>query len=384
MYEPKKGEMFYSTLTSLRWFYLYPSKKDSENWKLYAIKAVIVRIITSFGFIECWLHLIMSIIENAPVNLAEDIEGITGYGNSVFVCCMFQYMCTDWSTFFKDLTDVIRFGKPPEYDNAVKKTNLFSSLYYVFTTVSVILYGIVSFFDTKQCKLMNERKGTHEICDAVTPLWWPSAYMNPWVKAFITAYLLLSCEYYLPASGVVSVIVWESTILIEAKINHLKVLFKDCLNDDDPTRKREKLNFCIRYHLEIYRLCDEINRLSKWIIGQLSFAAAIVIGCIANQMIKQYSVGSMFHLVGYTIVVFLACHTGQIIKNKTYDIQDALYESKWIDVDREMARDVQFVILRCQTPAVLKAIPLGTFDYSVWIVILKTSYSYVTLLTKQA
>ncbi|XP_076271728.1 uncharacterized protein LOC143203450 isoform X2 [Rhynchophorus ferrugineus] len=383
MYQPKKGEMFYSTLTIFQTMYLYPTENQSKNWKLYVFKAVIVRVVTSFAYFECWLHLIMALIDSVPVNLSEDIEGITGLGDSVFVCCQFQYMSKNWSKFLNEVTDTKRFGKPTTYAKVVRRTNLCSMTYFICTSVCVILYGIIKVLDTDQCKMMNELNGTHEVCDSVTPLWWPTAEMNLWLKAFFTFCSLVSCEFYLPPSGIVSFLVWESVVLIQAKIAHLKELFRDCLNDEDPCRKREKLTNCIQYHLEIFRLCNELNNLSKWILGQLSFAAAVVIGCIVNQMIKQYAIGSTFHLLGYMLVVFLTCQTGQIMKDETCDIQDALYEAKWVGSNKDIIKDLKFIMLRCQAPTHLRAIPLGTFDYSLWIVILKSSYSYITLLTKQ-
>ncbi|KAF7273246.1 hypothetical protein GWI33_014041 [Rhynchophorus ferrugineus] len=80
----------------------------------------------------------------------------------------------------------------------------------------------------------------------------------------------------------------------------------------------------------------------------------------------------MLHLCGYFIVVFAACHAGQILRDETYNIQDALYESNWIKADKEMVKDIQFIILRCQKPAILKAIPVGTFDYGVMIIVSST------------
>ncbi|XP_076274670.1 odorant receptor 49b-like isoform X2 [Rhynchophorus ferrugineus] len=376
--------MFHETLKCLKWLQLYPSAYDLNHWKSYAVRSYIVRIAGIFAYIECWIHLTMSLIDHEPVNRAEDIEGITGFGYSIIVCSAFQYNYNDWCKFFNDVTNKTRFGKPPNYDKVASITNFIAKFCFWFTSFFVVLYGIISFRDTKDCELSNERYGTHEICDAVTPLWWSTATIDPWTKSVITASLLISCELYLPPSAVVAVMVLECVLMVQEKIYHLKQLFKESINEDDLFKRRRKFNFCIRYHMEIFRLCDELNRLTKLVVGHLAFSAAVILGCIANQMIKQYSFASMLHLCGYFIVVFAACHAGQILRDETYNIQDALYESNWIKADKEMVKDIQFIILRCQKPAILKAIPVGTFDYGVMIIIIKTSYSYLTLLNNQA
>ncbi|XP_019762286.1 odorant receptor 85b [Dendroctonus ponderosae] len=99
-------------------------------------------------------------------------------------------------------------------------------------------------------------------------------------------------------------------------------------------------------------------------------------------MLKEYSIHPMLHLIGYAMAVFLVCQNGQKIRDQTYDIQDAVYKARWYDNITSTTKDSQLIMLRCQKPLCMDAIPFGIFNFSLLLVIIKTSYSYLTLINK--
>nr|QNH68040.1 odorant receptor 14 [Apriona germarii] len=112
----------------------------------------------------------------------------------------------------------------------------------------------------------------------------------------------------------------------------------------------------------------------------MSLICAIVFGTIGNQALKSKPLGALLYLLGYVVALFLPCHAGQRLLDETLSVSDAVYESKWYDCDVRTMKDILFIIARCQNPQYLDALPLGSFNYPLFLLIVKTSYSYLTLL----
>ncbi|CAH1114628.1 unnamed protein product [Psylliodes chrysocephalus] len=82
------------------------------------------------------------------------------------------------------------------------------------------------------------------------------------------------------------------------------------------------------------------------------------------------------------MALYILCHAGQIIQDGTESIGMAAYNSNWYSVDIDTQKDVLFIIRQCQKPSYLQALPLGEFNHSLMLMILKTSYSFLTFLTQ--
>ncbi|KAH1002298.1 hypothetical protein HUJ04_008396 [Dendroctonus ponderosae] len=132
------------------------------------------------------------------------------------------------------------------------------------------------------------------------------------------------------------------------------------------------------------RISKELNGITRLLLGQSSFSSAIILSCIGSQILKEYSVGAFLHLMGYTAAVFLLCETGQTILDETFNVRHAVYASDWHLADSSLAKDIQFVLLRSQKPILMDSYLFGSFSYSLLIVIVKTAYSYLTLMNKSS
>ncbi|KAJ8950580.1 hypothetical protein NQ314_007844 [Rhamnusium bicolor] len=66
--------------------------------------------------------------------------------------------------------------------------------------------------------------------------------------------------------------------------------------------------------------------------------------------------------------------------DETLSISDAVYEAEWYKADASTMKDVRFILARSQSPICLDALPLGSLNYPLFLLIIKTSYSYLTLM----
>ncbi|KAH1008286.1 hypothetical protein HUJ05_008853 [Dendroctonus ponderosae] len=382
MYQPKKTDAFYYSLLFMRYLHYYPSRANESSWKIYRIISLFIRILNSFVWIECVLHFSMAVKDNVPVDISEDIVGFTGLANSMFLCIMFELNVKEWSRVFFHITDTSKFGMPPKMSQVIDKCNRFSWIYFLYCCTGIIIYGIINIVDPGPCERWNAEHNIHDVCRTLTPLWWPEDDIEPGLKTIIVICQLISCISYVPPSATLTYIIWEAGELIIAKIHHLKQLFESALDNDKLEIRRARLRFCIQYHQDIISTIEELNGAARKVCGQLSFVASIVFSCIGTQMLKEYSIHPMLHLIGYAMAVFLVCQNGQKIRDQTYDIQDAVYKARWYDNITSTTKDSQLIMLRCQKPLCMDAIPFGIFNFSLLLVIIKTSYSYLTLINK--
>ncbi|XP_060534886.1 odorant receptor 47b-like isoform X2 [Cylas formicarius] len=368
MYRPKKDRAFYNSLTFMTYLHYWPTIKDQQNLCIYKTVSVIIRVLTSFIFVACVLHGYMSIKNGVSVDISEDFVGVTGFGNAMFLCILFQINAKRWSQLFNEITDTTQFGYPARMPQSVKKANFCALLYYVYCNVGCLVYGLASIFDTSRCERLNKEKGIHEICGTVSPLWWPGDEIDPMTKLFFIIWQAFSAFYYVPGGGILTFLPWEGSEIIQAKIDHLKELFKNVFDGDNRDQMAKRLKFCIRYHHHILKISENFNFAVKKLVGQLSFIGAIILTCIGTQMLKESSIGATLHFLGYVVSVTLICLAGQKMMDATYGIQDAVYDSKWHEADPKVAMDLKLILMRCQKPVYMDAVPFGVFNYNLLII----------------
>nr|QXE93261.1 odorant receptor 35 [Eucryptorrhynchus brandti] len=381
MFLPNKNKPFYYSLAYLRYTHYYPSPESLKNIKCYRAVSAIIRILTCFVFVQCAIHYVMSRKDNVPVDLSEDIVGMTGLAYIMFFCILYEVNVKKWSKLYSDVSNTSKFGCPPNIPDVVRSCKNLLIFIYVYCFIGMAAYVLASvFLDSVNCRKVNEEKGLHEICGTATPLWWPYNEMDPRVKFFIIVYQFCSIAMYFPSGATMLFMAWECALIIALKIDHLKGLFRNMFDVEDATVQRRRLKFCIQYHQEIIRMTNELNRLHRMHFGQVSVVSPFILSCIGFQLVKRYSVGALIHIVGYGSAIFLVCQIGQTVQDETYNIREAVYVSKWYAIDPKIGKDVKFVLMRCQKPIYMNAIPLGVFSYSLLITIVKTAYSYLTLM----
>ncbi|CAH1108594.1 unnamed protein product [Psylliodes chrysocephalus] len=108
---------------------------------------------------------------------------------------------------------------------------------------------------------------------------------------------------------------------------------------------------------------------------------AVVMGMIGNQVVQKYKpLGAAIYLGGYVMSIFCLSHAGQRVWDESMSISDAIYDSNWHTGSDEMRKDLAFMLQRSQEPMTISSLPLGTFNYALFITMLKAAYSYLTLL----
>ncbi|CAG9764411.1 unnamed protein product [Ceutorhynchus assimilis] len=325
----------------------------------------------------------MALKDQIPIDLSEDIVGLTASVNCLLITLIFETQVSRWSTLLIDVANVSKFGVPPNMATAVKKSSRNALLFFAYAVFAVSTYSVVSVFvESVRCDKLNKEKGLREICYTITPFWWPYGFkeFNPLFYLLINAHQYITLMLWYPVAAMIIFIAVEAVAIIKAKIEHMQELFEETFATEDFSLQRKRMGICIRYHQEIIRLGTEMNVLFKKLFGQMSFLSAVVVSFICNQILRQYSIGATLHLIGYWAGICFICHIGQNVSDDTYSVKDRAYSCKWYLNDPKLAKDLQLVILRSQKPVYMESIPFGNFSYSILITIIKTAYSYLTLI----
>nr|QXE93226.1 odorant receptor 49 [Eucryptorrhynchus scrobiculatus] len=383
MYVLAKDKPFFVTLNVLNMFFWYPINHEKTHEKWFYICSLLLRTISLLSALGTLVHLVLAIKDNTNIELSEDIGDLTGFIGCMLVCPNILFTNAKWSELFNKLLDFKQFGKPPNYDKIVKRGNLISLISMMYATQGMLWYCFVTYIQAPECRRMNTEKNLREHCGMVNPTWLPFKQVQG--ATFYACYLfqLIGIFVYLPPSFATCMIPWEAVEIIVARLNHLKGLFKDVFNPQNRKLYKKRLRYCISYHQDIIKISEELNVLVKATMGKVFITAAVVIGSLGRQVLQESTPKAVSFIMGYIIGMFFLCHAGQRLIDESLNLTEYVYDSRWYEIDPEIKRDVVFVLARCQKPIHLTTpASMGSLGYFLFSIMIKTSYSYLTLLNQ--
>ncbi|KAJ8917495.1 hypothetical protein NQ315_005544 [Exocentrus adspersus] len=320
-------------------------------------------------------------VRKTGVDLSEDLSTMIGGTGCILITMALIISYEEWIRFLIDLEDCKKYATPKDFDKTRIKLNLYSTLYGLYPLLGCLIYAIISIMGTSRCKKFNEENNLNETCGSFTVLVLPFDFNNASlvIRAVIFfVHMVLALLTLVPA-GVVIFVSYESAAILSCHIGELKKYLQQVLQTESKEEQRERLRFCIRYHKNILNLCKRRSRLGKYTYGIPLLSIPLIIACIGNT-IPNSKIQGLFFLSGYIVGLFLVCHGGQLIIDETLSVSDALYELNWYEADVNIAKDILFMVNRAQKPATSDGILIGAVNYPLFLLALKTSYSYIIFL----
>nr|UTN00954.1 odorant receptor [Semanotus bifasciatus] len=372
----------FSATMSILYYSLAHSNGKSES-KLIVMFGWILRLLgfINLGVFTCH-HLVTSVRDGIHVDISEDISCMVGGTVAIIMVSLFKYWERKWSKLMADVVDFSKFGQPPEFHEFSKRMNMLSKVSFAGFNLAGFTYIIVAYNATSYCKGLNEEMGLHEFCGYYTSIRLPFEGNSLMVRLPIFLTQVVVSNTSLMAAAHLTFVMYEITEYLILHIKQLKQNLVEVFDAESSQECSDRLKFCVIYHLHILKLIERLSSISKFTIGDLSLTAAIVFGCIGNQIVKVKSAASVAYFVAYVAALFYICHSGQRVADETHSLGYALYESKWHEADAKIMRDVVLVLCRCRKPGTLEALPLGDLNYPLFLMIMKSAYTYLTLLTQ--
>nr|CAH7739235.1 unnamed protein product [Callosobruchus chinensis] len=355
MYEIRKDLPFYVPLRIFKifWFFdLDPNKKD----RMTSIGKIML-LVTMF-ILEVQRRAICLIGDPALTCHLQPLchRRAVGSFGFCFSCYKTMYNRQHFNKVLNDLTDVTRFGKPTTFDAETKKCNFFSKFFLFYTTAGVTFYSILSRFENRYGPCIRYQAETSDdlYCTAMNPVWVPFK---------------------------LSFMIYEEVCLLVSHMESFSYKLRNVFRENQIERRSRVLAYCAEYHSHIINLALEVDELHRNITGHMALVWAISMGCIANQLLSMYKpIETSLFLAGY--LMSLSCYviSGQTLQTESEAIAGKLYCTPWYLLSVEEQKIVMFMIMRAQIPLTLSAKPFGNYEYALFVIIVKTAYSYVTLL----
>nr|QNH68064.1 odorant receptor 40 [Apriona germarii] len=167
---------------------------------------------------------------------------------------------------------------------------------------------------------------------------------------------------------------------VSVRIDHIKELFVDALNEGDSEEMKRKFGFAVRYHSDLLELGFYINKCFSSSMLCLILLGAAILGCASFGYMQAGSSTYLIVCACWFFGLAIICISGQHLTDESLSIGDVIYDTKWYEVGLSLRKDILFVMMRCQRPMILRAAGFGVMNYIMIVSVLRTSYSFVSLL----
>ncbi|VEN37435.1 unnamed protein product [Callosobruchus maculatus] len=112
----------------------------------------------------------------------------------------------------------------------------------------------------------------------------------------------------------------------------------------------------------------------------MSLVWAICFGCIGNQILESKPLAALFYLGGYVMLLSLLVIPGQKLISQSENLAKSIYSANWYLGTVDEQKIMRIMLQMGQIPLKLSAKPFGCYQYSLFVTIIKTAYSYMMLL----
>nr|WJJ63319.1 odorant receptor 19 [Pachyrhinus yasumatsui] len=260
----------------------------------------------------------------------------------------------------------------------------------IYVTMGVILNLGWPLMSTEHCIISrgSEFYLKHDPCGMVTQHFYPFDASKPhvfWLLFVIETFYCyyICCEFSLGTATVVGLLMH-----IIAQVRNCGNKFQTVFNkDNDKLTTKARFVKCIKYHQAILEysnnVCNIFNSMLIVYVTTTSCTLAVISYQIANPSTNmQDRIRYTMLLLGWLLLFFLICYYAQKLEHETVKIADSVYNSSWHDshINIEMLKNITFIIARSQKPLTLEVRYMGTFSLVRYVSVLKTAYSFFTLL----
>ncbi|EFA10704.1 hypothetical protein TcasGA2_TC011882 [Tribolium castaneum] len=289
-------------------------------------------------------HLIVCIKDNLDVELSANIAVLSAVTGLTYMLIVFVWSQDKVVHLLAKLGTHEIFGTPDNFKKRSRRLDFYAKLYSYYCYFGIVIYSLLQIIEMPECRKINEEKGLSEICGMIVPFWAP--FDIDWfpLKQIFWFDQLLGIYIIIKGGAAVSITTFEVAQYICLKIKHLNSLLRQAFDDPHEEVIEKRLLHCIRYQQHIIR--KKASELLS--ILQAGFAA------------------------------FSSAVTRVISESLT--IPDAALDSKWYEAPIKSQKMLLLLLVRSQKAFNLHATPVGIMSFALFVALLKTSYSYFTLL----
>ncbi|XP_044263226.1 odorant receptor 49a-like [Tribolium madens] len=350
--------------------------------KYFRFRYVITLILVSPFSIGTLTHFINVFKEDLDVDVSGDISVIAVVTGLHFMLITFVWGHKNIAHLWENLGPHNNFGTPDNFQKRCKQLNFYSRLYSYYCYLGLIVYIIMKNRGGIECRRLNVEKNLTEICGLVTTFWAPFDIDFFPFRQILFVDQVFATYFIVKGGAAISFTTLEVGEYIILKLKHLKRLLKEVFDDSREEVQRKRLLHCIKYHQYIISIQELYDGRYKHCNGCYILMVGIIIASLSNEIMKKHNIEALLHLAGWVFSFYICCFSGQSLLSESLTIPDAAFESKWYKAPIYMRKELLLLMLKSQKPLILHATPIGVMSLSLFITLVKTSYSYYTLLNQ--
>ncbi|KAJ3644225.1 hypothetical protein Zmor_026895 [Zophobas morio] len=372
-----------STRRNLRYILLWPSvSEEPKSTSAFNIRIVVYVLITAAFSVCVAMHLIVTTtsIKNVDVSVVDDFSGVTSLVCVYYVAFTFTKNQPKVARLLMEMSNFEKFGKPPNFDQEDETLNFVSTLFFAYLCFSVFIYQLIKFRRKEECEEKNRNDDLNENCGFVTPIWTPFSTKNHVVYYLLQAYVVVCVQLLLKPSALVTFTGFELTTHLILRIKQLNQMIHKIFVNTNYEIARRRLNNCLVYHADLIRMAKALDECFSSSMFMFTCITAIVIACIEKQFIEGDHFCAVVQFCGWTIILVLACWSGQILMDASESISVSIWFSKWYEADTRLQKDILLMLKKSQEQFALTAGPFSSLSFQLLVSALKMSYSLLCLL----
>ncbi|XP_063905460.1 odorant receptor 67c-like [Zophobas morio] len=329
------------------------------------------------------MHLLVTLKDKLDVNVSEDVALIVCFLGTYYSVFAFTKNQSKIALLLQDLSNFERYGMPPGFKNLEKKLNLWSKCAFIYAFFAVVVYSSIKFVQRSKCQKNNAQKNLDENCGFPTAIWSPVDINYFPVYQMVYFYVVVSIQTLMKLVLMISVLMLEMAHYIVLRIEHLEKMIVECFESRNTTIRKRKMIECILYHTEILEYAARLsNCFFNDMFAHLTMTAAIC-GCLEKTLIdEETQVCTAIHIFGWILSLFFACYGGQHLMSASDLFPTKIWNSLWYQAELSLQKDVMFMLFRSQKTLSVAAGPFDVVSYSLFVSVMKMSYSIMCYLSK--
>ncbi|XP_068913513.1 odorant receptor 4-like [Tenebrio molitor] len=372
-----------TTLRILRYSLIWPDEDEELNpGKRYYIRVLLFIVITSMWVASVFMHLVMSLRSDLGTHLSEDCGFIIAFCGIYYMTFIYVKNQPKIALLLRDLSSFATFGKPPGFEQIENKLSFWSKFCFSYAVAGIVVYNSIRLLQKSDCERINREEGLNENCGLLSPTWFPFKIDYFPVFHLVFLYIFVSTQILMKLALMISFNALEMIHHIILRIDHLNIMIGQCFEDENYQVSRNKLKTCILYHLDILDLSTRLDDCFSNCMFAHVFITAAICGCLEKQFVDgDNRIGALIHVLGWIMLLFLASLGGQQLIDAGVSISESIWASQWYNADLRLKKDLLFMYRKSQTGFRLTAGSFSVLSFSLFLSVLKMSYSILTMLT---
>ncbi|XP_025265704.1 uncharacterized protein LOC109610030 isoform X2 [Camponotus floridanus] len=183
-------------------------------------------------------------------------------------------------------------------------------------------------------------------------------------------------------------LVETAALMLGSTTNLVNILRLNFINFDVTSpRICDRFNALIQRHQELITLARELSDLMNFVLLIELFFISILLCIMGFQIIIMLKNNDIV-MIGQSLIIIsafmiqLSLHSfiGNYLKSEMEDVGLSIYQSAWYSFPTNLQRNVNFILMQTKSPVALQAGNFIVVNLSTYVSILKTSFSYLSVL----